>query len=254
MNIETDGQVEANLGGCSNPGFQFYTNTGYVNYQSLQEGKLSFGWSKSDWLVNHPRGKVSVEFQPNSGDSFVTDPHEFANEDTDTALSVLTEAIALELSKEKTTSLINKFITYRARVVGEGGFKAYGEYRVLFLINDQLPALSCDNIVADKAEFDLDATPSEDLVFRQATPDGRSGTVAPVVVFGGTTLSVTPVAFNEKYGRIRGALNITMAKRYLRYWVGEEVFVGCKWSFGQGEEYREYYSEMRKLKITGTPA
>ncbi|MFP3850461.1 hypothetical protein [Pseudomonas sp. W5-01] len=254
MNSEKDGAVDADVEGCSNPVFQFYTNTGYVNYQSLQEGKLSFGWSKSDWLVNHPRGKVSVEFRTRASGSFSSAAAGFQNENTDTATSVLTQDIALELSKEATTPLINGYITFNSKVQGEEGYKAYSEERVLFLIDDQLPALSCDNIVADKAEFDLDATPSEDLVFRQATPDGRSGTVAPVVVFGSTTLSVMPVAFNEKYGRIRGALNITMAKRYLRYWVGEEVFVGCKWSFGQGSKYKEYYSEMQKLKVTGTPA
>ncbi|MCF7531363.1 hypothetical protein [Pseudomonas petrae] len=253
MNSERDGAVDGNVGECSNPGFQFYTNTGHINYQSLQEGKLSFGWLKGESLVNHPRGKVSVEFQPDSGDSFVADPHEFAIEDTDTAISVLTEDIALELSKEKTTSLINKVTTFRAKVV-EGSFKAYGVDRVILLINDQLPPLKCANIVPDKAEFDLDATTQTYLVFSQEAPGGRSGTVAPVIVAGNLTFSVTPVAFYENSGRSRGALNITMAKRYLRDLIGEEVFVGCRWSFGQGGEYKEYYSEMRKLKVTGTPA
>lgn len=254
MNSETSGAVETEVSGCSNPIFQFYTNTGYVNYQSLQEGKLGFGWSKNDWLVNHPRGKVRVEFQSGATGSFSSDAAEFTNENTDTAVSVLTEAIALELSKEATTSLIDRYMIFSARVDGEGGFKAYGEERTLFLINDPLPALECDNIVPDKAEFDLDATSPEYLVFSQEVPGGRSGTVAPVVVAGGLTFSVLPVAFDESYGRSRGALKIIMDKRYLRYSVGEEVFVGCLWSFGQGEKYKEYYSEMLKLKVIGAPA
>lgn len=250
MNNEKDGVVEMAADGCSNPTIRFSGHTGYVNYQSLQEGKLCFRWSKNASLVNHPRGKVRIEFRSGATESSSSDAAEFTN----TELGLLSEQILIELTKEATTPLIEKHITYRARVDGEGDYKAYAEESSVFLINDQLPALICDSIISDKAELDLDATSFNFLVFSQEVPDGRSGTVTPVVIEGGQIFSESPVAFPEQHGRSREPLKIQMVKRFLYPWVGLEVFVGCRWSFGEGNSYKEYYSEMRKLTVTANPA
>ena len=248
MNNQKDGTVEMATDGCSNPRVMFSTGMGYVNYQSLQEGRLGFKWPKNEWLVNHPRGKVRVEYRSGAPDNFSSDAAEFTNGDRG-----LSENVFIELSKNETTPLIGKFVTYRARVDGEGDYKAYAEESSLFLIDDQLPTVKCDNIVPDKAELYLDATPSPDLVFSQEVPEGRSGTVAPVVFVDGGILIASPVAFSEKYRKNREPLEIAMSKRILYYGVGTEVFVGCRWSFGQGDKYKEYYSEMRKLTVTANP-
>lgn len=249
MNSEKDDAVEKTVDGCSNASFQFYTSGGYVNYQSLQDGRLSLGWGKDQHLVNHPRGKVRVEFRSSGAGTFSSPSAEFTNNPE----GMLAEDVSLELSKEETTPLIDKFLFYSAKVKGEGDYKASSQENALFLINDQLPVLKCDNIMPDTAEFDLDATSSDYLLFSQEIPVGRSGTVAPVVVSGGSTLSVVPVPFYEKDGKSRGALTISMDKQLLYYWVDKEVFVGCEWSFVEGDKFKQYYSEMRKLRIKGTP-
>lgn len=249
MNNQKDGTVEMETDGCSNPRVMFSTGMGYVNYQSLQEGRLVFEWPKNEWLVNHPRGKVRVEYRSGAPDNFSSDAAEFTNGDYG-----LSEKVFIELSKNETTPLIGKFVTFRARVDGEGDYKAYAEENSLFLIDDQLPTVKCENIVSDEAELYLDATISDDLVFSQEVPEGRSGTVAPVVFIDGGILMASPVAFPEKHRANRDPLKISLNKRILYSGVGTEVFVGCRWSFGQGDKYKEYYSEMRKLTVTADDA